>query len=589
MHTLTAGLYEYRLDSEASPFRASLRIEREDDGIDIVRLLIEADEPQVPPPFALSWHVPIIDAQGMWHPTANFNKGLRADWAQPFDSKSTYSAPVVSLYAASGRNRMTFAFSDALNAIKFDAGVNEETARFRCLVALFDTPTTPLSRYEAELRVDARDVPYYEALAGVSRWWETYPAYAPAPVPAAALEPMYSTWYSFHQQLTPEGIERQCELSRAIGCDSVIVDDGWQTADNARGYAYCGDWNACAEKIPDMKAHVARVHALGMRYLLWYSVPFVGIRSGVWNRFAHKLLDYIERLNTGVLDPRYPEVREYLIGTYERALLEWDLDGFKLDFVDVFRQPAAERGDADPGRDMDSVAQAVDVLLSGVIDRLRAIKPDVMIEFRQAYISPLMRKYGNMFRAGDVPNDALQNRAHTIDVRLLCGHTAAHSDMIMWHPDEPAESAALQLLNILFAVPQISVRLDALPRRHRDMVAFWLRFWREHRDTLMGGDLAPHHPELNYPLVTARGAREFIAAAYHDTVVGLPGGRAETIILVNGTRGGRLVAEAAEEIGPRSVRVLDCCGVEIDTYALDGLKGLRAFDVPASGLVILQA
>ena len=35
--------------------------------------------------------------------------------------------------------------------------------------------------------------------------------------------------------------------------------------------------------------------------------------------------------------------------------------------------------------------------------RLTKIKTDVLIEFRQSYIGPLMRKYGNLFRAGDCP------------------------------------------------------------------------------------------------------------------------------------------------------------------------------------------
>ena len=39
------------------------------------------------------------------------------------------------------------------------------------------------------------------------------------------------------------------------------------------------------------------------------------------------LLEEIERLGAGVLDPRFPEVREFLIETYESALREWDLDG----------------------------------------------------------------------------------------------------------------------------------------------------------------------------------------------------------------------------------------------------------------------
>src|SRR5437762_8760262 len=89
-----------------------------------------------------------------------------------------------------------------------------------------------------------------------------------------------------------------------------------------------------------MRAHVAKVHQLGMKYILWYSVPFVGKHSKAWSNFAGKTLEVIDRLGAGVLDPRFPEVREYIIATYERALRDWDLDGFKLDFVDSFGMAA---------------------------------------------------------------------------------------------------------------------------------------------------------------------------------------------------------------------------------------------------------
>src|SRR5260370_28172742 len=85
-----------------------------------------------------------------------------------------------------------------------------------------------------------------------------------------------------------------------------------------------------------MKAHVGRVHELGMKYLLWYAVRFVGIRSKAYDRFAGKLLGTIDALGAGVLDPRFPDVREYIVSTYEQAMRAWDLDGFKLDFIDSF-------------------------------------------------------------------------------------------------------------------------------------------------------------------------------------------------------------------------------------------------------------
>lgn len=143
------------------------------------------------------------------------------------------------------------------------------------------------------------------------------------------------------------------------------------------------------------------------------------------------------------------------------------------------------------------------MLLSETMRRLRAIKPEVMIEFRQRYIGPAMRKYGNMFRAADCPNDAVTNRVRTIDVRMLAGDSAVHADMLMWNYAEPVETAALQLLNVLFSVPQVSVRLEAVPAEHRAMLRFYLGFWREYRDVLLDGTLRADHPELDYPRVTA--------------------------------------------------------------------------------------
>ena len=99
-----------------------------------------------------------------------------------------------------------------------------------------------------------------------------------------------------------------------------------------------------------------------------------------------------------------------------------------------------------------------------------------------------------------------------VDVRLLAGNTAVHSDMLMWSNHEPVASAALQLLNILFSVPQISVRIDTIPADHRQMLAFWLGFWREHREVLLDGDFQPLHPEQFYPFVLARGAARWIGA-----------------------------------------------------------------------------
>ena len=579
-----AGRMEVRLDGGGEGFRGSLATSTLESGVELVHLRIESDEAARPPVFRLSWSHPLVSVHGFWHSGARYDKGLGVDWGEGFYSKATSGAPVGCLYDLEDRNRLTFALSDALNPATFHAGVHEESGEVNCWVRLFDEPLGPLGVYEAALRLDTRDLPYHEALSDVSRWWAGLPGYEPAGVPETARLPMYSTWYSFHQDLDPGRVEEQCRLAKELGCEAVIVDDGWQTTSNERGYAYTGDWEPAPEKVPDMRAHVDRVHALGMKFLLWYSVPFVGLHSRAWHRFSGMLLEEIERLGAGVLDPRFPEVREFLIETYVSALREWDLDGFKLDFVDSFGASRETGG----GRDYDGVPEAVDRLLEDTIVRLRRIKPDVMVEFRQSYVGPLMRKYGNMFRAMDCPNDAVENRMHTLDIRLLCGDTATHSDMLMWHAEDPAHSAALQLVNVLFSVPQISVLLDRIPPEHVEMLRFLLGFWREHRDVFLDGALEPLHPEAIYPVVLARTKFKLAAAAYGKAVVSLEGQVPATLLVVNGTLEEGVVLDLADDAGTRGIEVRDCRGrvTRKDSIALE--TGLHEIDIPPAGVAVLK-
>ncbi|MGN7763963.1 glycoside hydrolase family 36 protein [Paenibacillus sp. 22594] len=589
MKIILSNGWEMRLEGQTGTFATSLSsyVDVAEADVEYIRLILDASSPAVLPEISLKWSCAAVDVQGLWHPSVERSRGLIPDWWQGFPSGSTSSAPVISLYGNRGNNVLTFACSDVISPVELHAGLNEETSSFHCYVTLFAEPGPPVHHVEVILRLDTCSHPYYEALKGVGEWWAGLPGCDPSPVPEAAREPVYSTWYSFHQQLSPDAVEAECRAAAAVGCKTVIMDDGWQTSDDTRGYAYCGDWKVSVDKIPNLKAHVTRIHELGMKFMLWYAVPFIGKHSQAWVRFKDKLLYVNDELGAGVADPRYPEIREYLTGIYEQAVLEWDLDGFKLDFVDSFYSKGDQYLPAD-GQDTGSVPEAVDKLLSGIISRLRQLKPDILIEFRQNYIGPLMRKYGNMFRAGDCPNDALQNRIRTLDIRLICGITAAHSDMLMWNPQESSAAAALQFINVLFSVPQISVRIDRLPEEHTAMLAFWLSFWREHRDVLLDGRLEPQHPELLYPLVTARTTRKWVITAYHDTVIPLTGNMPELVIIVNGTLLTRLILELDRDTGPLEISVRDCQGTVTSEDHLSWNSGVHMLNVPAAGVITLQ-
>src|SRR5918998_150433 len=263
---MTDSGYEVSLEGGGKGFQSSISTSTLEGGVGLVHRRIEADGGGPPPVFLLSWSHPLVSVHGFWHSGARYDKGLGVDWGEGFYSKATSGAPVGCLYDLEGRNRLTFALSDALNPATFHAGVHEESGEVNCWVRLFDEPLGPLGVYEAALRLDTRDLPYHEALSDVSRWWAHLPGYEPAGVPQTARLPMYSTWYSFHQDLDPGRVEEQCRLAKELGCEAVIVDDGWQTASNERGYAHTGDWRPAEQKVPDMADHVRRVHGIGMKY-----------------------------------------------------------------------------------------------------------------------------------------------------------------------------------------------------------------------------------------------------------------------------------------------------------------------------------
>ncbi|MCL7975546.1 MAG: alpha-galactosidase [marine benthic group bacterium] len=581
-----AGL-SFVMDGETGPFRITTTSETVEPGLSTATLTLKSDSAATPNPLILRWATPARDMQGIWTTGSWGRKTIGPDWSMSgVTSMFARNAPVLALFGNDDGNRVTIAVSDALNSVRLSAGIREEDATVRGRIELFGERQPPTKRIELRIRVDRRSVPLWESLGEVSEWWAGMPDTEPAHVPEIARLPMYSTWYSYHQELESEALLREVELARELGYEAIIVDDGWQTLDSRRGYAFTGDWRP--ERIPEMREFVDAVHQRGMKLLLWYAMPLVGEKSSTYPDFRGKYLRYWDGQGAWVLDPRYPEVREHLIGTYRRAMEEWEVDGFKLDFLGFFVATDSTELTVADGRDFASVSEAADRLLTDVMTELRAVNPDVMIEFRQPYIGPLMRKYGNMFRAADAPHVATDNRLRTVDLRLLSGNTAVHSDMFMWHPEDEVEAAALQFLSVLFAVPQLSVRLERIPPDHREMVRHWTDYWLNNRDVLLEGTFVPYAPLANYPLIEAVGDGKRIVALYGDRVVHLPKSHGRRALdLINAGHRSRVIVEVGGSLGRFDYRVFDTMGREFGASSVELSPGVYRFSVPRSGLLQL--
>ncbi len=495
-----------------------------------VDVKMKQKECKAPEQFSVKWKIAATDSCAVWNSFAR-NHTIRPDWSNvEAISRLASGQPIQQITSFDGNNKICAALSDVDTPTKIVMGYCEETADITCETVFFTLPTNPITEYKAQIRIDMRNIPFYDSIYEVVSWWENDCGYVSADVPEHAKLPMDSLWYSFHQNLQKEEILEECKKSKELGMETVIIDDGWQTDDNNRGYAFCGDWKVCEKKMGDMASLIEEIHKIGQKVILWYSVPFVGLYSEKYEEFKDYFLDKSgNEKDFWALDPRYKKVREYLCSIYEYAVKEWKLDGLKLDFIDslVLKGKSLEY---DERRDFQSLEDAIHALMSEVKARLTALNKDILIEFRQSYIGPSIRKYGNMLRVGDCPGDILANRSQIINLRLTSGKTAVHSDMLMWSEKDSVENAALQLANVIFSVPQISMLIKDLPEEHIEMLKFYISFWKEYRFVLLDGKLIAQNPENDYSQATATLDKTSVVAVYTNNVVDAKNG---TTIIVN--------------------------------------------------------
>ncbi len=570
---------------ETKAFEVAVTLTYESDSISVYTINFSADSDFDPHPITIRWKIPAINVKGVWKPTTDFAKRIMDDWElDHMESRISVDSPIISLFGHDDTNTLTFACSDVIHTTKLNTLYREEDNCMYCHISFFTERHHKIKEYEAQLRIDKKNQHFSKSITNVGHWWSSFEHLKPIKTPDLAKVPVYSTWYQFHQKLDIQELIRECEIASELGYELIILDDGWQTIDENRGYDFTGDWQP--ERIPEMKDFVKTIHNTGMKLALWYSVPFCGKKSNAYQKFKGKFLTEEHRW-APVFDPRYPEVREHLIDLYTSALQDWKIDGFKLDFIDEFKVYPNTVLTKENGRDFSSINLAVDRLMTDIIKSLHAINPEVVIEFRQKYTGPAMRKYGNMFRAFDCPGDAVMNRVRITDIKMLCNKTAVHSDMFTYHHNEPIEIKALQVINTLFGVPQLSVLLQKATKEELSMIRFYTHYWKAHADTLLNGTFEPQKPLANYPILKSHSKKLTIIGLFDNYVIDF-NGKTNRIDIINGQTTPNVVLNSNNNFGAYHCTIYDCMGQKIKEYKVMILIGVVQIKVPVCGLIKLE-
>lgn len=502
----------------------------------IKEYLIEVDSKENKKPLKIIWQKKMLGLLSFWSPTAGRNRSI-TQWFAPRTNYSNmyYGAPVISVVKQGGENFSTLALSDAVNPTKIMFSINdfEEKGNVDFAIELF-CEGAPSGEYSVKLYVDESDKPFYETIPEVKRWWENFYDIKLAQTVTGEY-PLYSSWYNFHQNPTQNKLLEELQIAAKLGFKSVIIDDGWSYDGLGTGDYYdCGDWKFVKSKFSDFPKFVSQVHELDMKVAVWFPVPFVGFNNPDFKIYEDKMLYLDKGFRAGIVDPRYPEIRKYIVDTYVRIVNETNIDGLKLDFIDSFK--CADKSllitDKPAGMDVDTVENAVIKLLEEIKAAVISIKNDFMIEFRQFYVGPLITSYSNMLRVADCAFDLISNRVGIIDLRLMNYDLAVHADMLLWSKEEKPEICAKMLYNIMFAVPQISIMLKKYPEQHRLLISNFINYWYNNKDVLLHGKFIVEDVENFYSYASAENNEKKIIVCYAKSDVVFDG---KNIDLFNAT------------------------------------------------------
>lgn len=559
-------------------------IETETNGAEIYQIEVTFEDGGKPAKAEILWHEPMKGVLSFWTPSLSRDRSVK-QWFSRRTCRSSLAsgAPVFSLYEQDDTSALTAALSEAEHPMEMTACVNDFDEKEELdLSVIFEDKAPGSGTFSFCLRIDRRRIPMPEAVGAVTKWWEGfYPSLDQVENEIRTNErPLYSSWYACHQNPTQEVLEKEIKLAAKMGFKSMIIDDGWSYDGPGTGdYFDCGSWEVVTSKFPDFKGFMDLAHENGIKVALWFPVPFVGRNNADYVKYEDKLLRYDESMRAGVLDPRYPEVRQYIVGSYVDIVEKYGLDGLKLDFIDSFRAadgPAGQKSlSPKAGMDCETVEEGVNALLGMVRKEFTERNSDFMLEFRQSYVGPSIIRYGNMLRAGDCAFDPITNRTRIMDIRLQQYPLAVHADMFYWAKDEDPKVCARMLLNTLFSVPQISVLMANSSEDQLKVVENYIRWWDDHRQVLLHGQLTVKGMDQNYVYVSAEDEGLRIGAAYAAVTVMYDG---KALTLFNASTEDMLPVKASV---PGLAVIYDHMGQKVTENEVK--VGLNALEIPVGG------
>lgn len=223
-------------------------------------------------------------------------------------------------------NFVAAAQKDQKNQTRFQMGINPAQFCFRLEEGeAFDTPQVILS-YSGEgfatLSQQYHEIIREHMCRGVHK-------HARRPI-------LINNWEATYFNFNEEKILKIAKQASELGIEMLVLDDGWfgKREDDNSGL---GDWYVNEKKLNGTMAQLsAKIHALGMKFGLWFEPEMISEDSDLYRTHPEWALKIPGRVpnrsrNQLVLDMSREDVREYLLERMTTIVREASIDYVKWD------------------------------------------------------------------------------------------------------------------------------------------------------------------------------------------------------------------------------------------------------------------
>lgn len=574
-----------RIEGNIKPFEAS--IDLNELGLQRYEVTIYLHSPyaSVPQPFSLTVKFPKDKINQLWNSKTWSNK---SSFTIPSYDRAAAEFSIISGLTINDQNQITLTCKDLYRGKFISSSVTEVQDSIAFKLGFFEDnpPLSSLQDYHAKVFIDFRNIRFSEAVLDASKWLHEEEFKKSTVRVDTTNVPVFSTWYPMHRNIPLENITRELDSLRTFQFKSILIDDGWQALVNMKvDTTYSYEQNS----FETMNLFKQKCEKMNLPIYLWYSLPFVGGNPVILKKFEGKYIRYRAPRQMYVLDPRYADVRKYLIKTYIDFLEQWKFDGYWFDFLKGFYPSEGQVIDDDLGRDFVSINLAVDTLYSEMAERLKSIRPDIFLGQEFQVVGPNLVSYQS-FLTGFVGVENTQVvREKMVNNRLLYGKYTPFMEVVAITPKDKPADIARKMQAVLFGNPYLSFFITTMPEESKQVIRFWLEYWKKNYEVIFNGDFEPMQVSRFYPVIKSTGNNKIIYALYDDYSVILPKVSDVEIDVINSKASPGVSFGFSDSQGAYGYEVFNCQGKSTGKGTLNSKtrKDVEAM-VPVGGYVRIK-